>query len=296
MKLTKVTELDLQGILNNLYSQKSLSANQKTRLSKDTITKVRSLLQQAFQTADRLNLISTNPTIHLKVPQNAPKKDVKPLNHEQQERLKVACSDDKLGCLFMFLLNTGLRREELVNLSWQDYDPINKTIFVKKSKTKAGVRQVYLLAEANEIILSQPHTDEFIFHNTLGRKLSPSSMRRLYERLRKKANIPFLTNHVMRHTFVTNLCEKKNSAKAISQIIGHANSKYVLDIYASLETDELRKSIFSLETPQIAKSKNEELILEIPNELYQNIVRVAFNKGLPINEYILHEMRLLCRH
>ena len=67
------------------------------------------------------------------------------------------------------------------------------------------------------------------------------------ERIRKNSQVAKLTPHVCRHTFVTRLCEKGVSAKTIAQIIGHAQSDYVLDIYAMMDKQEQRKAIYVLE-------------------------------------------------
>lgn len=72
-------------------------------------------------------------------------------------------------------------------------------------------------------------------------------MRHLTDRIRSGSQITRLSPHVCRYTFVTRLCEKGVSAKVIAQIIGHASADYVLNIYAMMEKQELRKAIFVLE-------------------------------------------------
>jgi len=278
-----VTEMDLQNILNKLCAE---------NYSKSSISKAKFTLQQSMKPALRQQLIESDPSIYLELP-DAPTKTIEPLTQAQQMNVENCCADLELGHIVVFLLRTGLRRAELMGLKWADYDKRKKEIYIRKSKTAAGVRTVPLLSDARKIIEAQPKINEFIFNNTKLRPIKSISLRRLYERIRRETNIWSMTNHVCRHTFVTRLCEKGVSAKAIAQIIGHAKVDYVLDIYAKLEKAELRKAIYSLERQQPSKkSGSMDLLLTIPNELYQQLIRTAFDRGLPVDDYIIQEMKL----
>ena len=281
--IREVTEIELQSILNQLREE---------GYSKSSICKVKLTLQQSMKPAIRLRLINSDPSTYLELP-DAPTKTIEPLTQAQQMSVENCCAELELGHLVVFLLRTGLRRAELMGLRWTDYDKRKKEIYIRKSKTAAGVRTVPLLSDAQKIIETQPHINEFIFNNTKLRPVQEISLRRICEHIRKKTGINTMTNHVCRHTFVTRLCEKGVSAKAIAQIIGHAKVDYVLDIYAKLEKAELRKAIYSLEQQQPSKkSGSMDLLLTIPNELYQQLIRTAFDRGLPVDDYIIQEMKL----
>ena len=120
-----------------------------------------------------------------------------------------------------------------------------------------------------------------------GTRLGKSAIRDAYARIRKTANVPNFTTHVCRHTFVTRLCEQKVSAKAIAQIIGHAKTDYVLNIYAQLEKDALRKAIFSLEDMKKGATTADVHLKFTDTTAYQQIIRAAYDMGLPIDRYIM---------
>lgn len=242
--LIDCTERNMQRLLNGLQIRQPVG--KKSTYSKSILTKVRITLTAAFKTAKTERLIPTNPCVELITPV-APVKQILPLSHTEQESVEQACRVDPLGHLYIFLLRTGLRLSELINLQWSDYDAKDKKINIRISKTPAGVRTVYLLKEAQDIIEAQQRLSNSIFNNTKGKPITKSSIRCLTERLCKNSQITRLTPHVCRHTFVTRLCEKGISAKAIAQIIGHACADYVLDIYAMMESQELRKAIYVLE-------------------------------------------------
>ena len=240
--LHTATERDLQQILN---------AIQRSGYSKNTIEKARNALRQMYGTAHNNGLVSFDPSVHLQIPK-APTKKVLPLTGNELKRVEQACKQDALGHLLLFLLRTGLRRSELMQLKWQDYHPEagrHGSIYVRKSKTAAGVRTVPLLREAAVILLDQKHTnDDFVFHGSTGTPLTEIVLRRLCTRIQRVAQIPHLSPHVCRHTFVTELCRRGVSPKAIAQIIGHARATYVLDIYAWLDKESICDAIYDLES------------------------------------------------
>ena len=273
--LRSITEIDLQNILNQLF---------KKEYSKSTIFKARNTLRQSFSVAQRLHFIVDNPSEFLILP-DAPTKKIYPLTSDEQASVENACRQDKLGHLFIFLLRTGLRRSELINLKWEDYNPVTQEISITKSKTDAGVRYVALLTEAQKIIDNQPHINKYIFNCTRSTPVTVYVLKRLYQRLRVKTGNMLLTNHVCRHTFVTRLCEKGVSAKSIAQIIGHAKTDYVMDIYAMIEKKQLRRDIYKLEE-HATNMQNRTCNVELPPSLYHQVICHAQSQGLAVDTFI----------
>ena len=234
--VNKVTEMQLQAMLNDLFVR---------GYAKSTISKIRYTLRQCFRPLLRQHILCDDPSAYLELP-NAPTKTVLPLTVEEQQKVEDACRMLPLGHLIVFLLRTGLRRAEMAGLQWEDYNAHEGSVFIRASKTPAGIRTVYLLEDAQTIVEAQPRINRNIFNNTQGNPIQPITWRRLCEHIEQETGV-HLTPHVCRHTFVTRLCEKGVPAKAIAQIIGHAKADYVLDIYAMLEQKELRRAIYALE-------------------------------------------------
>lgn len=281
LSVTEVTEIDLQVLLNKI------AAN---GYSKSTLNKVRYTLRQAYRPLVRRKSVSIDPTVELVIP-IAPTKEVLPLTHKQQEAVKMACANDPLGHLILFLLETGLRRSELMALQWEDYDAADHSIFVSISKTPAGVRKVYLTKKAEDIIRRQEHINDHIFNHTKRNPVTKTVMHRLVNRIRQSSGVPELACHVCRHTFVTRLCEQKVPAKAIAQIIGHAKVDYVLDIYAKLEADELRKAIYALE-PNGRGGAIMGSEVRVPVNLYDNLQQEADKQKVSVDALVTHLLTL----
>ncbi len=278
-KVSEMTEIHLQSILNTLKNAK----NGKEEYSESSLKKVKSVLMQSFQKAKAEKIVAYNPAVDILIPK-APKKKVLPLTHFQEEKLQLACQYDDFGHIYLFFLLTGLRLAELTNLKKSDYDPTENKIYIRNSKTPAGIRYVYLVAEAKKIIedeLKKPSRDDYIFHNSVGTPLSFNNVCNITRRLRNATNISQLSPHVCRHTFVTRLCEKGVSAKAIAQIIGHAGTGYVLDIYAQLEQKELRRAIYALD-----EKDQHSVTLTFPDSLYNKLIIKASEQHISIDEFI----------
>jgi len=239
IKLKDIDEFYCQSILNKMYDG---------GYAKATIKKVNTIIRQSMMRARRNQLMFQDPTEFLIIPQ-APIKKVEALTVEEQKIVEQACKQDTLGHLIIFMLNTGLRRSEVINLKWSNFNKRDKEITITKSKTENGIRTIPLLNKAYNVILSQKKStdDDFIFHGHLGTKLTNSIMKKLYEKIREETGINTFTNHVCRHTFATRLIEYGASPKSVATLLGHSKVEYALNIYTNLEKKHVRKEIFLLE-------------------------------------------------
>lgn len=278
--IDELTDGDLQRLLNLL---------KRKGYSRSTIQKAKYTLEQALTKAFRSQMLKNRVWDDVALPQ-APTKKVRALTREEQARVEAACSVTVYGDLILCLLRTGLRRAELIGLQWTDYDPKKRCIYIRKSKTEAGERTVMLLSEAQEIIEKQPRINEYIFNTRNGTPVTDTVMKKLYLRIRKAAAVPILTNHVCRHTFVTRLCEEKVSPKTIAKIIGHANSKYVLDIYASVERDEEIRAIYALERAELRRD-TVTVSLRLDKEVAASLEKEANKLGVSLEQYICCQIK-----
>lgn len=142
---------------------------------------------------------------------------------------------------------------------------------INTPKTKAGERTVPMLPKVKEAFLLEKeyqkdcgivcnavvdgYTD-FIFINRFGgvqhQGTLNKALRRLirdcnYEVLDKKQEdeeaslLPKFSNHSLRHTFTTRMCEAGVNIKAMQDILGHADAETTMDIYAEA-TKELKRA------------------------------------------------------
>ena len=56
--------------------------------------------------------------------------------------------------------------------------------------------------------------------------------------------LPSFSAHVLRHTFCTRFCENETNLKVIQEVMGHADIKTTMDIYAEA-TEEKKKEVIN---------------------------------------------------
>lgn len=229
--------------------QKVFNAAAENGSARSTINHVRLILSSAFKYMDSLSdMAIKNPVTRTVLPANASVKDVFPLTKSQQLAIEKACLEDRCGYLHLFLLMTGLRRQELCNLKWADYDDSRQFIKIRESKTRSGIRTVPLLPFCDDIIKKQPKINEYIFNQENGNPINPAALRATYLRIRKVTGIKDLTNHVCRHTFATRLLETGAREKAISVLLGHSSVAFTLDRYVKAQPEYLRSQIMLMDS------------------------------------------------
>ena len=100
---------------------------------------------------------------------------------------------------------------------------------------------------------------DFVFLNRFGRPYNQSSLNRGLGRIMRDCNfkqmdsgkpdplmLPPLSNHWLRHTFVTRCVEAGLPVKAVQMVAGHADIETTMDIYANCTPDYVTKEMRAL--------------------------------------------------
>ena len=96
---------------------------------------------------------------------------------------------------------------------------------------------------------------DFIFINRFGNVQHQGTLNKALSRIVRDCNfeildkphkkdtviLPKFSNHSLRHTFTTRMCEAGVNLKVMQEILGHADAETTMDIYAEA-TKELKKS------------------------------------------------------
>ena len=141
---------------------------------------------------------------------------------------------------------------------------------INTPKTKAGERIIPMLPKVKEAFLMEKQYQEecnlkskavvdgyrdFIFINRFGNVQHQGTLNKALGRIIRDCNfevldenshddivlLPKFSNHSLRHTFTTRMCEAGVNIKAMQEILGHADAETTLDIYAEA-TKDLKKS------------------------------------------------------
>lgn len=153
-----------------------------------------------------------------------------------------------------------MRKGEILGLRWSDihfeqqYVRVQRTVsyiegrgYVEtEPKTAKGRRQISLppfaLDKLRQYRLQQIEQHlkvannwverDLIFCNQRGDYLDPRYLLQLFDRLLKKADLPHIRFHDLRHSAATIMLSMGVHFKVIQEILGHSSSRVTLDIYA----------------------------------------------------------------
>ena len=83
--------------------------------------------------------------------------------------------------------------------------------------------------------------------NRIVRDYNEQETQQAAEEGREPILLPHFSNHNLRHTFCTRLCENESNIKVIQSIMGHSDIQTTLDIYADYTADKKQEVMESLE-------------------------------------------------
>ena len=249
--LDKITTYDI----DQLYAQK-LQAG----LANATVKIMHNILSKAFQKALKWGLIKKNPVVDT-TPPSIKKKRKQIWSVEEAKTFLEVCEQEDYLIPFLLALFTGMRRGEILALRWKNVD-LNKGVihveeslartkaeglFVKEVKTSHSKRDVFLSPSLREALATYKLQQEeypmnLVFPSKNGTYLEPRNLLRKYKVLIKKAKVPYIPFHNLRHTHATILMRMGENPKVVSERLGHARVGITLDIYSHTNEEMQKKT------------------------------------------------------
>lgn len=180
-----------------------------------TIRGVVQTLNLVLRQAMADGLVERNVAALVRLPQLV-QKEPQHFTAEQARRFLDAAKGDDLYSLYAVGLATGLRRGELLGLTWADVRDDGRSLAVRRSKTAAGVRSVPLagFGRAALQVDAGRHVGPIW-------SVSPSYASAHFRALCEKAKVPYITFHGLRHTAASLMLDAGVDPLVIQQIIGH---------------------------------------------------------------------------
>jgi integrase len=187
----------------------------------------------------------------------------KALAPEQETKLLAACeSNSLLHSVVTLALHTGLRKNEIRTLRWEQIDLIKRTLVVGQSKTEGSSGRVVplnsvayaaLVRWASRFPTATPHL--YLFPSCESARLDspkPSaghldlskpikSWRTAWRRALKDAGLS-IRFHDLRHTCITKLAESQASEQTIMAIAGHL-TRAMLEHYSHIRMAAKRTAL-----------------------------------------------------
>ena len=167
------------------------------------------------------------------IPSAEKPKDPLCLLPDEKERFLATIDDPDFKQLFSFYLLTAARRNEALNLIWDDIDLNLKQLTFRNTKTKNN-RTIPISIELMQLILSLDRSRSKPFPFT------PDNVTRRFKKYLLKAGLrKELHLHCLRHTAASDLIRNNKSLKKVSEFLGHSSIK-TTEIYTHVIADDLR--------------------------------------------------------
>lgn len=168
------------------------------------------------------------------------------LSPEEAERYLAACSPSYLPIAATFIF-TGMRKGELLDLKWSDVNLKNRMISIRpdSSLKNSEGRDIPINSQLLELLKSLPKSAEWVFPGADGRS-QRNCIKRQHLLARRKADLPNLTLHHLRHTFASLAIQQGFDVGAVSKLLGHNSLRITMEIYHHLNPDHARKVVEGL--------------------------------------------------
>jgi integrase len=236
-----------------------------------TVQYAHAVLRSALQNAVREELLARNVARLVERPA-VPHKEVQPLTGPEARRLLRAARDHRLYPLWHLLISTGLRRGEVLALTWDDIDLETRQLRVRRNLQRVNghlifgtpktarsrrtialptscvarlrqhqERQAQVRADAGADwcpLDDQP--ERLVFTSLTGTPLDPRNLNRSLAALCKRANLRPVRVHDLRHTAASLMLAEGVAVRTIMETLGHSTITMTLDTYAHLTETTLR--------------------------------------------------------
>ena len=259
--LEKLTALDLQKSYKKLLTKGRIdrleAKGQPKGLSAKTVRNIHQILSSALKLAQEQRIILTNPAEGCALPK-VEHREMKTLPVEQLQSFLREARESGLFELYYLELATGLRRGELLGLKWEDIDlqkgdlrvkrqvsRINGEVMEAPLKTKNAYRTLPLAEDTIDVLKEQREkvgSSPWVFPSPNGGPISPDSVLHMLHRVLKRAGLPRVRFHDLRHTFATLALQNGVDVKTVSGMLGHFSAGFTLDTYAHVTTASQRQA------------------------------------------------------
>jgi integrase len=152
----------------------------------------------------------------------------------EYDRLLVALTDTRnpyVAPIVDLAIETGLRRRELLELTWANIDVERRIAFIPLTKTGMP-RTIPLTANGLQIIDSLAKDDERLF------PITTNAFKQAWKRVQRRSGLTDLRFHDLRHEALSRYCELGLSIPELSVISGHKDPR-MLFRYAHLRAEDL---------------------------------------------------------
>lgn len=251
----------IQNWVNDIFRHPPTKKNNSMPLTPKSVRNIFLNLQAAMDYAVYMKLIPDNPCKHVNLPPPV-KKEVQAFNEDEIRQILLCSKDTDLYFPIYLLIHTGMRRGELLGLSWEnvhiDKEDEHPYVDIIQTRLSACGKEIIdtpkTESSKRKIFLSEQARQEFLNYRSWSRKImlshgkiqslkdlviiredglidDPNNFTRRWNKFLKHNGIRPLKLHGLRHTCATMLLKNNVDIKSIASRLGHCDGTMVLNVY-----------------------------------------------------------------
>ncbi|MHB8233005.1 MAG: tyrosine-type recombinase/integrase, partial [bacterium] len=217
----------------------SMDKNKRKRESEISFKTVNSeihTLSNFFNYAIENEFLQVNPAVKIKKLNEL--KRIKTLSDGDIYRLIALIKSKPLKDLISFLIFTGCRKGEALELKWEDVDLQNGIIAIKATKTKED-RRIPVSEVLKELLLNIDRTSEYVFARN-GKRIK--HFYKSFYSACGKLGLKDFHIHDLRHVFASKMVMNGTSLYITGELLGH-KTPAMTKRYSHLVPETLKKAV-----------------------------------------------------
>lgn len=275
IKLNDLTTTDVQKMYNHLYKKGRVDG--KGGLSSKSVTRTHTILSSAIDQAVKNGIITKNVA---KLTERAvnERKPVVPFTKKEVELLLQYAKDDWIYPAILLDVFSGIRRSELLAITWNDVDFVNNIIHINKGfsmqpdvqsgrikydftppKTIKSKREIPIPSIVEEALLKRKKELEeiaiatgnkkfnplnLVFCTKDGSPIIPDTFSLSFKNIMKAAGLNQPGGiHRLRHSFATIALKEGANIENVQSMLGHSNIGTTINIYRHVDIEDKKATL-----------------------------------------------------
>lgn len=222
--------------------------------------KIHAVLSGIFKYARKKEYINDNPATLAGGPQIKKNKITDYWTLEEFKEFIVHVDDDMYYTLFMTLYYSGMRKGELLALTWADIDFENSTINIDKTeykriiqtpKTESSIRKIHMPKHVMRLLDAlktkrKPKQNYAVF-GEFTTSISETGLSKRFYKYIERSGVKKIRIHDLRHSHASYLINKGIIVSVVAARLGHSDIATTYNTYSHLYPSTEKEAVLTME-------------------------------------------------
>jgi integrase len=246
IRLRRLTHTQIEALYDKLLAPN----RERAALAPKTVYEIHLVIRGALDHARRRGVVTKNVALIARSPllKASRRPEARSWTEEQLRHFLRAANGHRYFPLLWLTAMTGMRRSEVLGLKWDDIDfkrqrlslnrglvSVGYEMHQSRGKTRSARRPIDLdtttltildawrALQRAEATATGVELDDWVFTDGDGQPVHPHAVGPAFERIARRAGVPVIRLHELRHTHGTLLIKAGVPVKVVSERLGHAN-------------------------------------------------------------------------